>query len=112
VTRIQHLAVVVTELLPRCGFAPVRRILARRTINGADLRNAEVFVIADRGDAVLAVRDDAELSEMAGSLEPMEFAEQAYPAAKRRLHVFADSHRPGWVTLAPGNTWIEIPTLT
>lgn len=110
-TRIRHLAVVINELLPRCGFSRIRRIPARRTLFGADLRNAEVIVVAERGGTALPSFDDHEWIKLAVTLDPIEFAEHAYPSAKRRLHAFADSYRPGWMSLPVNSTWIEIPTL-
>jgi len=110
-TRIQHLAVVVTELLPRCGFSRIRRMPARRTLSRADLWNWEIIVIAERGGPALAEYDDHEWIELAASVEPIEFAERVHLGAKRRLHAFANSHRPGWTTLPANSTWIEVPTL-
>lgn len=110
-TQIRRLAVVENELLPRCGFSQIKRIVARRQVSAADLWNAHVIVVAERGGAALAVFDDHEWVELAASVGPLEFAELVHPGEKRRLHAFAPSYRPGWTTLTPNKTWIEEPTL-
>lgn len=109
-TKIRHLGVVQTELLPRCGFSRIKRLPPRRG-TGANLLNAEVLIVAERGRAPLIALSDQEWIDLATTLPPMEFAERIYPTAQNRLNAFATAHRPGWTSLPPNHTWIEVPTL-
>jgi hypothetical protein len=110
-TRIRDLGVVTTELLPRCGFSRLSRILVMDQDGAGDISGAKVFVTAQRGGAELTLPYGGVWRAPPRGTNPIKIAEQLYPNAKHRLHAFAESHRPRWTTLVSANTWIEIPTL-
>ncbi len=110
-TRVRDLGVVTTELLPRCGFSRLSRILVMDQDGAGDISGAKVLVTAQRGGAELTLPDSGVWRAPPRGANAIEIAEQLYPNAKRRLHAFAKLHTPGWTTLTNANTWTEIPTL-
>lgn len=111
-TRLRDHGVVATELMPRCGFARVSSMLPLETPRTADIANAKVLVVGQRGGARPVLPDrDRLLHDAASGFSGLEVAQTLFPQLPRRLHAFAESFTPGWTTLLPGETWIEAPTL-
>ncbi len=110
-TRIRHLPVIATELLPRCGFAGVYRLPVVGPADLGNLSNVRVLVIARRGEPETVLPSGEVLRRARSSAEAMRIAESIMPGARRRLHIFAEADTEGWTSVIGDNTWIEAPTL-
>jgi hypothetical protein len=109
--RLRDLAVVQGELLPRCGFGLWRRMLPLEHRPPAQLPRTRVLLVAVRGQPDLALPPIGDWTFPPPGTDPMAIAERLFPAANRRLQIFADANRPGWISLSPAETWIDPPTL-
>jgi len=111
VTRISDLPVMANVVLPLCGFRRLSRVLLARRPTSPDVTDAEVIVTAKRGDMRLSPPEDGIWLDNADPITPSEIAVRLFPAASRRLHVFASGQADGWRCLVGDDSWAEEPCL-
>ncbi len=102
--------VVANKLLDLCGFSRPSRVLLTRPTTSRDITDAEVIVIAKRGDARLNLPEDGSGDEE-GALEPLEAAARLCPDAAHRLHLFASAQTQGWCCVPVDGSWLERPSV-
>jgi hypothetical protein len=92
----------VTDVLAIYGFKRPSRVLLARRPDGADVTDAEAFIIAERG---------IEFSEpecgWLSSDDAVEVAQQLYPDVSSSLLVFGSTEADGWRC----RSWAEMPSV-
>ena len=106
VTRISDLPVIANILLPICGFPRPSRVLLVRRPTSLDVTDAEVLVMAERGEMRLSPPEDW-LVDGKETIDAPAIAARLYPAASRKAHVFAPAQMDGWRRLG----WVEEPSV-
>ncbi len=107
VARELDLPLIVDRLLPLCGFGRPSRILLAQQPKSLDVTDAEIVVIAERGESMLSLPGDGVWLDDAGKLNPLAVATRLYPEATRKLHLFAPARTEGWRSIIGDDTWAE-----
>jgi hypothetical protein len=111
VARISDMPLLANVLLPLCGFPRLSRVLLARQPTSPDVTEAEIFVTAERGEIGLSAPEDARWLDDADPIDSAAIAARLFPAASRRLHVFASAQTAGWRCLVGDDSWAEEPSL-
>jgi len=109
VARISDMPLLANVLLPLCGFPRLSRVLLARQPTSPDVTEAEIFVTAGRGEIALSAPEDAKWLD--DPIDSAAIAARLFPAASRRLHVFASAQTTGWCCLVGDDSWAEEPSL-
>jgi hypothetical protein len=106
---VRDLPVILDVVLPLCGFGRRPRVLLPRPPASPDVTDADVIVVAARGEARLSPVEEITWGD--DPIEPTSVAELLVPDASGQLHVFARGASDGWTTLTGDETWVERPSL-
>src|SRR5262249_16686190 len=98
--------VIVNVLLPICGFPRPSRILLVRRPTSLDVTDAEVLIMAERGEMRLSPPEDW-LVEGKEMIDAPALAARLHPAPSRQAQVFAPARTGGWRRLG----WVEEPSV-
>jgi hypothetical protein len=94
----------ITDVLAIYGFKRPSRVLLARRPDGADVTDAEVFIIAERGVIDFSEPEDGWLNDA----DAVEIAEQLYPGeSSSSLLVFGSTEADGWRCRG----WAEMPSV-
>lgn len=100
VTRVSALPLVADKLLALCGFdCRHARFFLAQPPTSAEIGDASVIVVTDRGGVHLDPPAADTWLDAAGTGDPRTIAARLYPEAASRLHVFARSPAEGWESL-------------
>jgi hypothetical protein len=105
--RIADLPVIENKLLPGCGFSGMSRVFLVRGPLDADITDAEVIVMAERGPRDGDPPVDFEWFPHGEALDAVSLASRLAPNAANRLHLFATADRSGCTTVVGEANWSQ-----
>ena len=107
VARLVDLPIIENKLFPGCGFASILRVLLPQCPAEPDVTDAQVVIIAARGQRDWS--DFATFRWLADgeSLDAVSMASRLVPYAKNRLHLFATAQSDGWNSIIGEANWSQ-----
>ena len=102
--RLTDYPVIQTEVLWRYGFARSTRLMLIHRASGPDLLDAQIAIVAERGDASVVLPEKSWLADD-DSFNPIAIAEALFPTAKTKHSVFASAQTDGWFTTVGDANW-------
>ncbi|WP_157787870.1 hypothetical protein [Bradyrhizobium elkanii] len=105
VARLNDLPVVGNKLLPGCGFGMISRVLLVKEPADTDVTDAELLIIAMRGEPDRVRFADFEWFSPDEPLDPVALAAGLVPDAVNRLHLFASMETAGWHSVVGDANW-------
>lgn len=109
--RTSDIPAIVTKLLPACGFARPTDIILLRRPKTPRIINDQVVVVASRGTLQSSFRGDDDWLNEGEEVDLRTIAEQLYPDAVSKLHVFAEAQSGDWACLIGLDSWIKQPSV-
>ncbi len=107
---VRALPLVVSKLLPLCGFDRISHVLLTKAPSEADVIGSDVIIVAERGRQRLASVPKDLWSRECGH-DILSVAAAMMPESKKRLHVFATSPNEGWDSIVGDANWAEEPSV-
>ncbi|MHC6157819.1 hypothetical protein ACVSQB_39435 [Bradyrhizobium elkanii] len=105
IARLKDLPIVGGKLLPGCGFGTISRALLTQIPADADVTDAELLVIGERGGSNRVQLTGFEWLPPEVPLDPVALATRLVPDAVNRLHLFASVETAGWRSVVGDANW-------
>jgi hypothetical protein len=105
VARLADLPTVENKLLPGCGFSGVARVLLLRDPIDPDVTDAQVVVVAERGQGESVNLANFRWLPHDDTLEAVYLASRLVPDARKKLHLFAAAESEGWCSIVGDANW-------
>ncbi|MCS3687485.1 hypothetical protein ABIF07_005488 [Bradyrhizobium elkanii] len=105
IARLADLMAVESKLLPGCGFGAISRVFLLREPVEPNVTDAQVIVVAMRGNSDRVRLNDCEWLPPDARLDPVALALRLFPDAKNKLHLFAHADTAGWCSIVGEANW-------
>ena len=105
IARLLDLPIVANEFLSHCGFDRPSRIILAQDPNGRDVTNAEIVIVAVRGQPRFDLPEDFAWPSIGESIDANSIVARLVPDAVNKLHVFASAETEGWSSIVGDANW-------
>ncbi len=105
IARLLDLPIVANEFLSHCGFEQPSRIILAQDPNGRDVTNAEIVIVAVRGQPRFDLPEDFAWPSIGEPIDANSIVARLVPDAVNKLHVFASAETEGWSSIVGEANW-------